>query len=128
MVNVLPIDSATLASHITGASGHKIVIVDVRSEGEFVAGHIKGAVNIPATELDVHPDHVEKFVTDHVPAATEVVFYGLDNSVRAPKVGTLLHYFQSQPYTNNTVLLLYIVAQAIHDLIENHKEYAAPAQ
>ncbi len=30
------------------------VIVDVRSEGEFASGHVKGAINIPLDELSAN--------------------------------------------------------------------------
>ena len=33
------------------ASGRKVAIVDVRSAEEFAAGHVDGAVNIPADQL-----------------------------------------------------------------------------
>lgn len=32
----------------------KIVIIDVRSKEEFSAGHVEGAINIPADELPAH--------------------------------------------------------------------------
>jgi rhodanese-related sulfurtransferase len=33
------------------SSGEKLVLIDVRSEAEFVRGHIPNAVNIPLNEL-----------------------------------------------------------------------------
>lgn len=33
------------------ANGDKIVVIDVRSKEEFSAGHVEGAVNIPADQL-----------------------------------------------------------------------------
>jgi len=41
----------------TGAQAHRLVqagarLVDVRTPGEFAAGHLPGAINIPLQELD----------------------------------------------------------------------------
>lgn len=33
------------------AQGKKVAIVDVRSAEEFAAGHVEGAINIPASQL-----------------------------------------------------------------------------
>jgi phage shock protein E len=32
-------------------AGEKLMLVDVRSAGEFAAGHIDGAINIPKDQL-----------------------------------------------------------------------------
>jgi rhodanese-related sulfurtransferase/predicted transcriptional regulator len=44
-----------------------VVVVDVRPEAEYAAGHIRGAVSIPITEL--------KSRLGHIPDGTEVVAY-----------------------------------------------------
>jgi rhodanese-related sulfurtransferase/predicted transcriptional regulator len=44
-----------------------VVVVDVRPEAEYTAGHIRGAVSIPITEL--------KSRLGHIPDGTEVVAY-----------------------------------------------------
>jgi rhodanese-related sulfurtransferase len=45
------------AGVVDGATAHRLVadgikVVDVRSPGEFAAGHVPGAVNIPHDEID----------------------------------------------------------------------------
>jgi rhodanese-related sulfurtransferase len=42
----------------------KTTIIDVRSEGEFMMGHVEGSINIP---LDTVPDRVEEFKTMEKP-------------------------------------------------------------
>jgi phage shock protein E len=36
------------------------VIVDVRSEGEYRSGHIKGSVNIPVEQIAAHAEKLKK--------------------------------------------------------------------
>jgi len=36
------------------------VIIDVRGEGEYAAGHIPGALHIPADELEARLDEIPK--------------------------------------------------------------------
>lgn len=31
----------------------KVIIIDVRTEGEFKSGHIKGAINVPSTDIEL---------------------------------------------------------------------------
>jgi phage shock protein E len=40
--------------------GENKTFIDVRSEGEFIAGHIEGAINIPLPELRFRVDEIEK--------------------------------------------------------------------
>lgn len=44
--------------------GKNDVILDVRNPDEFKAGHIKGALNIPVTEVSQHVADLKKY--DHV--------------------------------------------------------------
>jgi rhodanese-related sulfurtransferase len=64
---VQPMESAELAERIRG--GNAPVIVDVRSRGEYAAGHIPGAVNIPVRQL---PKRLDDLVGDKI---AEVVVY-----------------------------------------------------
>ena len=45
----ISIDAAELRSRLAG--GHPVRLLDVRTPGEFAAGHIDGAVNIPLDQL-----------------------------------------------------------------------------
>ncbi|MEQ6438177.1 rhodanese-like domain-containing protein [Comamonas sp. w2-DMI] len=42
------------------AQGKKVFIVDVRSAEEFAGGHVEGAINIPAGQLDDHAHNIPK--------------------------------------------------------------------
>jgi phage shock protein E len=49
---------------VTGAEARQLVrtgarLVDVRTPGEFAAGHIPGAVNIPVQELDARMNELQ---------------------------------------------------------------------
>lgn len=37
------------------------IIIDVRTPGEYEAGHIPGAINIPLQELNLHLDKIKDF-------------------------------------------------------------------
>lgn len=41
-------------------SADAYTIVDVRSPDEFAAGHIKGAINIPFNEIEMHQEELTK--------------------------------------------------------------------
>lgn len=43
------------------AADSTVVYVDVRTEREYEAGHIKGAINIPHTEMDERYDELERY-------------------------------------------------------------------
>jgi rhodanese-related sulfurtransferase len=57
--------SSAEARHLVRAGAR---LVDVRTAGEFAAGHIAGAVNIPVQELDVRMSELQ-------PKETELVVY-----------------------------------------------------
>ena len=42
-------------------NNEKAVVVDIRDSQSYSKGHITNAVNIPATELDKHLQHLEKY-------------------------------------------------------------------
>lgn len=42
------------------AQGNKVTIVDVRSAEEFAAGHVEGAINIPASQLANNAHRIPK--------------------------------------------------------------------
>ncbi len=44
-------------------SGGNVLIVDVRSAEEFAAGHVEGATNIPADQLDARTNELPKDTT-----------------------------------------------------------------
>lgn len=44
-------------------SGEKVLIVDVRSAEEYAAGHLEGAINIPAEQLPAHAGDLPKEAT-----------------------------------------------------------------
>jgi rhodanese-related sulfurtransferase len=62
-----PMEPAELAERVRG--GSPPVIVDVRSQGEYAAGHIPGAVNIPIRQL---PKRLDDLVGDK---SAEVIVY-----------------------------------------------------
>ena len=52
------------AGDVSGPEAHKLVqagarLVDVRTPGEFAAGHIPGAINIPVQQLDGRLNELE---------------------------------------------------------------------
>jgi phage shock protein E len=56
---------APRAGQLTGAEARKLVaagavLVDVRTAGEFAAGHIEGAVNVPVQELDARSNELPR--------------------------------------------------------------------
>lgn len=42
-------------------NNEKAVVIDIRDSQSYNKGHITNAVNIPATELDKHLQHLEKY-------------------------------------------------------------------
>ena len=46
------------------ADGKPLVIVDVRSAGEFAAGHIPGAINIPHDQIAARAKDLERYRAD----------------------------------------------------------------
>ncbi|WP_040933693.1 rhodanese-like domain-containing protein [Coxiella burnetii] len=42
-------------------NSEKAVIVDIRDANAYSKGHITNAINIPATELDKHPQRLEQY-------------------------------------------------------------------
>jgi len=65
--DVAPIAPEELARRI--AEGSAPLVLDVRSRDEFAAGHVRGAVNVPHSELPHRLDELD------VAADTEVVVY-----------------------------------------------------
>jgi rhodanese-related sulfurtransferase len=65
--------------------GETLRILDVRSEGEFAAGHVPGAVNIPVTKLPSHLDDVPGGAGD------ELILY-CGHGPRAYMAATALRY------------------------------------
>lgn len=60
-------------SNINGMDFEKIVasnpntlILDVRSPGEFMSGHIPGAVNLPVQELSRRVDTLEEYINEDI--------------------------------------------------------------
>lgn len=53
------IDTDTLAADL--AAGRVPVLIDVRSDGEFRDGHVKGAINIPVEQLESRFAELERF-------------------------------------------------------------------
>jgi 3-mercaptopyruvate sulfurtransferase SseA len=49
------------------ASGRKVVVVDTRSYSQYEAGHIRGAISLPGTEIEAR--YAE------LPRATQLVLY-----------------------------------------------------
>lgn len=41
-------------------AGREVVVVDVRTPGEFAEGHVDGAVNIPGDELVLHLEYLRQ--------------------------------------------------------------------
>ncbi len=71
---------------VDGAEARRLVaegafLLDVRSPGEFGAGHIEGAANIPISELDAR--------LSEVPTDTPVVVYCLSGGRSASAARTL---------------------------------------
>lgn len=51
----------TEEAHELLSSKNNLVILDVRTEGEYKGGHIKGAILMPSTELDLNIEQITKF-------------------------------------------------------------------
>lgn len=53
-------DNAITASELASRlqAGDQVLVLDVRTPGEFASGHIPGAVNIPHTELSSRLDEI----------------------------------------------------------------------
>jgi 3-mercaptopyruvate sulfurtransferase SseA len=49
------------------ASGRKVVVVDTRSYSEYQAGHIRGSISLPGTEIESR--------YGELPKATQLVLY-----------------------------------------------------
>ena len=76
-------------------SDPKAVYVDVRTEGEFEAGHPRGALNVPVTTFDpathrpvLNPDFVS-VIEAHVPADATILV-GCQSGVRSLRACALL--------------------------------------
>jgi predicted heme/steroid binding protein/rhodanese-related sulfurtransferase len=65
------------------AERKNFVLVDVREPGEYAAGHIEGAVNIPYARLEGRAGEIKREGTDYV-------FYCIHSSWRAPYSANLL--------------------------------------
>lgn len=57
------VDSPTLAERL--GNGSDPTLIDVRTPGEFEAGHIPGAVNVPLDELKASLDQLRTVLDDH---------------------------------------------------------------
>jgi rhodanese-related sulfurtransferase len=64
------IATAELAERLE--AGEALVLLDVRTPGEFHQGHIEGAINIPVYSLDQRLDELEEFRDRTVVAYCEV--------------------------------------------------------
>ncbi|KJY81884.1 sulfurtransferase [Vibrio galatheae] len=64
------------------------MVVDVRTEQEFAAGHLDQAVNFPLSELEKHFAHIDK--------DTQIVLYCRSGN----RSGQAYQYLKSQGFTN----------------------------
>ncbi|GAB4052815.1 rhodanese-like domain-containing protein [Spirosoma litoris] len=62
MMNLLKsIFGGTNASQLDNAIAQGVVIIDVRSPGEFAGGHAQGAVNIPLDQLESKVNKIKSY-------------------------------------------------------------------
>ena len=76
MLEVQNIDGETAKKYMKRAGAFNTLLIDVRSEEEFAAGHIDGAINIPYNKL------VEKsylFPVQGLNETTYLIVYGSDD-------------------------------------------------
>jgi phage shock protein E len=69
------------------------VIIDVREPFEFSTGHVKGAINIPPTELMAGSKKLKK-----IPKDAEIILYCLSGS----RSNASMHYLRQMGYENLT--------------------------
>src|SRR5437868_1651145 len=88
-------DVSTADAHAALTSDPKAVYLDVRTEGEFAAGHPSGALNVPVTTVDpatgrpmLNADFVT-VVAAHVPADATILV-GCQSGVRSLRACALL--------------------------------------
>ncbi len=67
------------------------IIVDVREPVEFNTGHIKGAINIPPSQMMAGAKKL-----DGVPKDTEIVLYCVSGS----RSNSSMHYLRQLGFTN----------------------------
>ncbi|MBF0374473.1 MAG: rhodanese-like domain-containing protein [Alphaproteobacteria bacterium] len=78
--------------------GDDVLVIDVRSAGEYAGGHIRGALNLP---LDVLPERLKTLATDleAYRAAPVVVVCRSEN-----RSSTAFHQMRTAGFTNLRVL------------------------
>lgn len=67
------------------------VFIDVREPFEFAMGHVKGAINIPPSQLMAGSKQL-----DEIPKDTEIVLYCLSGS----RSNSSMHILKQMGYTN----------------------------
>lgn len=70
------------------ASGGRIVVIDIRSRGKFVRGHIPGAMNIPARSL----------AAKRLPRLGRVIVYG--DGFHTPEIQEAVQHLNEKPGIN----------------------------
>ena len=74
-------ESYTLADQLHGMlAADKAYVIDIRKKVDYDAGHIEGAVNMPAADVADHIDHVVNLIgIDHVGIGSD--FDGVGDSL-----------------------------------------------
>lgn len=61
-----PPAEATAAEATTATVGTNVVYVDVRTQEEWEAGHVEGAIHIPHTEMQARHDELEAYDDEQI--------------------------------------------------------------
>lgn len=78
------VEAAALAETLRSGSTADVVVVDVRSDGEFTEGHITGAVNVPS-ERFTDADSLDKVATElSADSSKTIIFHCMKSQVRGP--------------------------------------------
>jgi Cdc25 family phosphatase len=86
------IAATDLAEKIAEPNGSKIVVIDVRNEEEFGAGHITGANNLPSTKWEEQA-FVDSVIDAHAgegAGATKFVLHCAHSQKRGPTCARIL--------------------------------------
>jgi len=106
------VDVAWLMGIINGTHD-SILLVDVRTPGEYAASHVKGAVNIPFETL-INPTGCDE-VKAQLPADKEVIFMCKGGS----KSGGMYFQLQDDCQYKHPMGMYYVAAEVIFDVDGN---------